>query len=88
MPCKNNGSLVVAFGPEQEKTLQMLYARGVKNGVEKMQLLSGSAVRALEPQLSKNITAALLVPTAGIICPYELTVAALGNAMDNGQRCF
>ena len=88
VPCKNNGSLVVAFGPEQEKTLQMLYARGVKNGVEKMQLLSGSAARALEPQLSKNITAALLVPTAGIICPYELTVAALGNAMDNGAALF
>ena len=88
VPCKNNGSLVVAFGPEQEKTLQMLYARGVKNGVEKMQLLSGSAARVLEPQLSKNITAALLVPTAGIICPYELTVAALGNAMDNGAALF
>lgn len=88
VPCKNNGSLVVAFGPEQEKTLQMLYARGVKNGVEKMQLLSSSAARALEPQLSKNITAALLVPTAGIICPYELTVAALGNAMDNGAALF
>lgn len=88
VPCKNNGSLVVAFGPDQEKTLQMLYARGVKNGVEKMQLLSGSAARALEPQLSKNITAALLVPTAGIICPYELTVAALGNAMDNGAALF
>ena len=88
VPCKNNGSLVVAFGPGQEKTLQMLYARGVKNGVEKMQLLSGSAARALEPQLSKNITAALLVPTAGIICPYELTVAALGNAMDNGAALF
>lgn len=84
VPVKNNGSLVVAFGPQQEQTLQELYRRGLKNGVEQLQLLTGNEARALEPRLSPEVTAALLVPTAGIICPYELTVAAMGNAMDNG----
>ena len=84
VPIKNNGSLVVAFGPQQEQVLQTLYQRGLKNGVEKMQLLSGNQARTLEPQLSTKITAALWVPTAGIVCPYELTIAAMGNAMDNG----
>ncbi len=38
----------------------------------------------MEPALSERVTQALLAPTAGIICPYVLTIAAVGNAMDNG----
>jgi len=34
--------------------------------------------------LSESVTLVLDVPNAGIVCPYELTVAAIGNAMDNG----
>ena len=29
---------------------------------------------------------ALYAPTGAIVCPYELTVAAIGNAMDNGAE--
>ena len=36
VPHKNNGSLVVAFGGEEEKTLEALYRRGLQNGVEEM----------------------------------------------------
>lgn len=84
VPHKNNGSMVVAFGAEQESALEALLERGIQNGIEGLELLSGDETRALEPQLSENITKALLIPTAGIICPYELTIAAVGNAMDNG----
>ena len=38
----------------------------------------------MEPQLSPAVSMALHVTNAGIVCPYELTVAAIGNAMDNG----
>ena len=38
----------------------------------------------MEPNLSEKATRVLYVPTAGIICPYDLTIAAVGNAMDNG----
>lgn len=81
---KNNGSLIVAFGKEEEKTLETLYARGIKNGVSGMKIISGDEARNKEPNLSEEVTAALFVPTAGIICPYGLTLAAVGNAMDNG----
>ena len=81
---QNNGSLVCAFGPEEEPAIDALYARGLENGIEKLQILSGDEARALEPNLSETVTKALHVPTAGIICPYDLTIAAIGNAMDNG----
>ncbi len=86
VPCKNNGSLVCAFGKEEEETLQELYTRGIANGVTQMKLLSGDEARRLEPNLSKDITRVLQVPSAGIICPYDLTIAAIGNALDNGAE--
>ena len=81
---KNNGSLVCAFGAEEDKELAKLLERGLTNGISGLSILTGDEARKLEPQLSPEITGALHVPTAGIICPYDLTIAAVGNAMDNG----
>lgn len=83
---RNNGSLVIGFSDEDKATLQTLYERGVKNGVRGLELLSAEALRALEPNISKNATCALHAPTGSIVCPYELTFAAIGNAMDNGAE--
>lgn len=84
VPHKNNGSLVVAFGKDEEPAIDELYERGLKNGIDSMKILSGDEARELEPRLSGEVTKALLVTNAGIICPYALTIAAAGNAMDNG----
>ncbi len=84
VPHKNNGSLVVAFGADEEPMIEELYKRGLENGIDGMKILSGDTARELEPNLSNEVTKALLVTNAGIICPYALTIAAAGNAMDNG----
>ncbi len=83
-PIKRNGSIICAFNEDESKTLQTLFERGITNGVPNMKLLNGDEVREIEPYLSKDVVMALHVPTAGIVCPYELTIAAMGNAMDNG----
>ena len=82
---KNNGSLVVAFGTaEEEATLEELFHRSFENGIDCVKLISGEEAREMEPNLSEKVSKALYVPNAGIICPYDLTIAAIGNAMDNG----
>ena len=86
VPHSNNGSMIVAFGKEQEPAIDELYQRGIENGVTDMQILSGDKARSMEPALSDAITKVLWVPTAGIVCPYQLTIAAIGNAMDNGGQ--
>ena len=83
---RNNGSLVIAFNDEDMKTVRALYERGVKNGVPDMEILDSAAVHALEPELAPNVVGALYAKSAGIVCPYTLTVAAAGNAMDNGAE--
>lgn len=85
---KNNGSLVVAFTDEDLRTLETLKERGEKNGVEGLAILDREQLCALEKNISDNAKGALHAPTGGIICPYELTIAAIGNAMDNGAKLY
>ncbi len=81
---KRNGSMVVGFNTDDEKTVNALYERGLANGVKDLQVLTGEQAREIEPNLSKNVTTVLYAPTGAIICPYDLTISAIGNAMDNG----
>ena len=81
-----NGSLVIGFTDEDGDALRELLRRGEANGVKGLRLISGDEARALEPALSEKVTAALHAPTGAIVCPYELALAAIGNAMDNGAE--
>ena len=82
----NNGSIVVAFSQEDEDTLHTLKARGEANGVEGLEIISRDRLREIEPNISDEAIGALYARTGGIICPYGLTIAAIGNAMDNGAK--
>ena len=80
-----NGSLVVAFESERE-SLEALYHRGVANGVQGLCILEKDELFRMEPNLNPDLACALYAPTGAIVCPYGLTIAAVGNAMDNGTE--
>ena len=80
----NNGSLVIGFDSDDRATIKELLERGNKNGVEGLQILEKEELKKIEPNISDNVICALYAPTGAIVCPYELTIAAIGNAMDNG----
>jgi len=84
----NNGSLVVAFSEEEMQTLEELKKRGEVNGVPDLEIISKGKLQELEPNISENAVGALFAPTGGIVCPYELTIASIGNAMDNGAELY
>lgn len=83
---KRNGSLVVGFDDEDKKKIEQLYDRGIKNGVRGLSIIDGKELHELEPNISPDAICALNAPTGAIVCPYELTIAAIGNAMDNGAE--
>ncbi len=85
---KNNGSLVVAYSEEEIKTLYELKARGEENGVEQLEVIGREELVKLEPNISDNAVGALYAKTGGIVCPYELSIASIGNAMDNGAKLY
>ena len=83
---KRNGSLVVGFIDDDKKKIEELYDRGVKNGVRELSILGSEELHEIEPNVSPDAVCALNAPTGAIVCPYELTIAAIGNAMDNGAE--
>ncbi|MBR5518293.1 MAG: NAD(P)/FAD-dependent oxidoreductase [Clostridia bacterium] len=80
----NNGSIVIGFNDEDRATIDELLVRGTKNGVKNLCIVEKEELKKLEPNISDNVVCALYAPTGAITCPYELTVATIGNAMDNG----
>ena len=80
-----NGSLVVGFENERSE-VEALVKRGIENGVKGVRLVERDELHTMEPNLNDDLTCALYAPTGAIVCPYELTIAAVGNAMDNGAE--
>ena len=81
---RRNGSLVLCFSEDDRPALQALYERGIANGVPDLKIISGDEVRAMEPNVTDEVVAALYAPTGGIVCPFGLTIALAENACDNG----
>ena len=84
VPFKRIGSLVVAFSEEEAESLKALLDRGVINGVPDLEIIDAGKLHEMEPNISDEAVAALWAPSAGIVCPYELTIAAVENAVENG----
>ena len=84
VPYRNNGSLVVAFSEKEMEHVHLLYDRGIKNGVPELEIIDSKRLHELEPNISDEAVGALYSKSAGIVCPYELTIAAAENACENG----
>ena len=85
-PYKKNGAFVLSFSPEGHSTLLELLDRAKKNGVEGCEIISGDDVRALEPNVSKDVVEALYAKESGIASPYEMCIAMAENAASNGVK--
>ncbi len=84
-PFRRNGSIVLCFDESQIGGLDELLNRGITNGVKGMYIVKGSdEIKKLEPYVSDKAVAALVVPSGGIVSPYEMTVAYAENAAVNG----
>ncbi|MEG1426139.1 MAG: NAD(P)/FAD-dependent oxidoreductase, partial [Oscillospiraceae bacterium] len=88
VPFRRIGALVLCFDENQREKLLDLRNRGIKNGVEDLQVLTREEALALEPALSDGVCAALYAPSSGIICPFSLTLGYGENAAQNGVEFF
>lgn len=84
VPYKRNGSLVLAFSDEDMKHIEMLYNRGLKNGVRELEIIDKNKLLSLEPNLQDNVVGALYAKTGAIVSPFELAIALAENANQNG----
>ena len=84
---ERRGSLTVALYDEQLPLLEELAKRSKENGVP-VKILTSKEVLEMEPNINKDVKAALFAPTAGLVNPFTLTVHAMENACDNGAKLF
>ena len=84
VPCKNIGSLVVGFSEEDDKTIEVLYKRGIENGVENQRIIKQPELSKMEPNLNPACTSALYAPSACIINPWQFAIALSEVAIQNG----
>lgn len=83
-PYKKNGSMVLCFDEKDFYKLEDLKKKGIENGVEGLEIITGEKIWKMEPNLSKNVKAMLYAPTGAIVCPFKLTIALAENANVNG----
>ena len=83
---RRNGSLVLCFSEDEIPKLEELKARGETNGVKDITILNKEELLKKEPNLSKDVVAALYAPTGAIVDPFGLTIALAENAFVNGVK--
>ena len=84
VPYKQCGAMVLGFDEEDEKTVRMLYQRGLNNGVEGLEILNKEQILEKEPQISSEVRIALLAKTSAIVSPWEYALALAETAVRNG----
>lgn len=83
-PFERRGDYVVAVGEEERVRLEALLEQGRKNGVPGMHIISGDELRRREYNINPEVSGALWAPTGGICDPFNVTIAAAENAVQNG----
>ena len=83
---KQNGALVLAFNEEDKKHIQELYNRGIQNNAKGLKILNRQEVLEREPNVNNAVVGALLCESSAIVCPFNLNVALMENAIENGTN--
>lgn len=81
---RNNGAVVVARQEDEIPALKRLMEQGQQNGVTGVRLIGRDALLALEPHLAPDMAGALVMPSGGIVIPFDLVYALAENAAANG----
>jgi len=88
-PMKRIGSFVVAVENDQIKELESKRKKGIEDGIPGLEvILDKKRILQMEPNLTENVVGVLHAPSAGIVSPYEMTIALAENASMNGVKFF
>ena len=80
--CRRTGKLIMAHGPQEEKLLYDLLARGRENGLDDLRLVSAEEAGRLEPGVKP--APALFSPSTGILSADLFMDALLAAARGRG----
>ncbi len=82
------GELIVAFNKEEAARLLQLKEDGRKLGVPGLKIVKKNWLRKHEPNLSRDVLAALYSPSASVISPYRWVYDLAESAAANGAGIY
>ncbi len=88
LPILKTSALVTAWSKEEEDKFENILKKGLGNNVKDMRLLTKSQILALEPNIAKNVRAAIEVPGESVIDPWSTPLSYLKQAVDNGGQAL
>ncbi|MEM4576333.1 MAG: FAD-dependent oxidoreductase [Candidatus Nezhaarchaeales archaeon] len=83
---EERGELMIFITPEERKEALKYVDLARLNDVPGVYMLEGREVLLLEKNVSPNVLGAVYAKTAGVISPFEATIALVENAVANGAR--
>ena len=84
---KEIGAIVVSTSEEESEILDQLEKQTKERQIP-YQRLSQDEVREKEPNIQDHVIDGLYLPTTGIVTPWEVTIAAMEEAVNNGVSLF
>ncbi|MFD3158581.1 NAD(P)/FAD-dependent oxidoreductase [Haloimpatiens sp. FM7330] len=85
VPFKRCGSIILLDNNFLKLAYPYLKIRAWQNNVEGIKKLSLSQIREMEPNvIQKGVCGGILIPSTGVVSPYNMTIAYGENAVDNG----
>jgi glycerol-3-phosphate dehydrogenase len=88
LPLDQVGALVVAWTDQETATLDSIVSQAHDNGVDDVHLVNDREIFRREPNLAKDVRAAIAVPGESIIDPWSAPYAYLRQALMNGAQIF
>lgn len=86
LPVLKTGGVVVAWDEQDEARLESIVVQAKANGVDDVEQIGRAELRRLEPALSAQARAAVLVPREYVIDPWSAPLAYLQQAMAHGAH--
>ncbi len=83
---RNTGTLVVAYSDRDLKKVDELMDNARINGVEQVERLNKDQLLAREPQINPEALGALLAHSTCMVDAFEVAIAFMENAMQNGTE--
>jgi len=80
------GELMLAHDEQECAVLQHYQHLGERNGVREMHVIEAESLPAIEHCTPAGAVAGLVVPSAGLVAPWEAVIALVENAVANGVR--
>lgn len=88
VPFKRMGSLTVGFDEEDREKIENMYAKAVKSNAQGVRIVNREEIAELEPNIDSKFKFGFYSPNCGCLWPFQMVVALVENAMDNGVELF